>query len=494
MKKLNRFNFQMRVLLFLTVMLFAACNSGSLKKQNVTPEEAKNIAKEAYLWGIHPVAIYHFRYTYAQNEKSTRYAGVNRIQWDRKPMKALPRIATTPNGTTLYGSAMLDFSKEPVVITVPEIDNQYWSVQLCDNYAKWWLKIGSQFTKKGALKRLLVGPNWTGQLPKGFYGADIVTSPSDFSVAVIRIALTDDTEKELKHVNSIQDRITIMPLSQWEASGRKEIKAEDMPITQGKYPTYPGMDSIKEPGKLRGMDYMRWISLVLNDPTFTKQADGYKEINAFKQFERIGLKAGTTFDPSQLTPEIKEAIEKGIDEGRKEAMALMSKGLGVNRNGWDISSDIGIKDTDWVKRAFFGILMVLGPVPSQSHNGGLCNVDTEGRELSGKYKYTITFNLNDMPPVSEFWEMPLYDPDGFFYDNPLDRYTINSYMLKNGKLHTENGKLVIYVQHEKPKDPNQLKNWLPAPVDGFHFTARFYGPQTPLIDGSYNMPGVVRTN
>ena len=41
-------------------------------------------------------------------------------------MKALPRVVTTPNATTLYGFGALDLSKEPVVITVPEIKDRYW--------------------------------------------------------------------------------------------------------------------------------------------------------------------------------------------------------------------------------------------------------------------------------------------------------------------------------------------------------------------------------
>jgi hypothetical protein len=97
-----------------------------------------------------------------------------------------------------------------------------------------------------------------------------------------------------------------MTLSQWEASGRKEVKAEDMPITLRTIPHILVWTASVAPGRLKGMDFMRWVSLVLNDPTFTKQEDGYKEINALAQFERIGLKAGTTFDPSLLTPEIKQ--------------------------------------------------------------------------------------------------------------------------------------------------------------------------------------------
>jgi hypothetical protein len=40
-------------------------------------------------------------------------------------------------------------------------------------------------------------------------------------------------------------------------------------------------------------------------------------------------------------------------------------------------------------------------------------------------------------------------------------------------------------------DPKQHQNWLPAPKEGFCFTARFYGPYTPLIDGSYDVPCIV---
>ena len=65
-------------------------------------------------------------------------------------------------------------------------------------------------------------------------------------------------------------------------------------------------------------------------------------------------------------------------------------------------------------------------------------------------------------------------------------------MLKRGKLHTADGKLVIHIQNEEPEDADQRKNWLPAPKDGFQFALRFYGPYGPLIDGRYSMPGVVR--
>ena len=53
---------------------------------------------------------------------------------------------------------------------------------------------------------------------------------------------------------------------------------------------------------------------------------------------------------------------------------------------------------------------------------------------------------------------------------------------------------MIYVQHDEPTVPKRRQNWLPAPKKGFRFAARFYGPYTPLIDSSYNRPGVVRVD
>src|SRR5499425_2571450 len=207
----------------------------------VTADEARSIAKEAFLWGMHPVAIYHLRYNTAQNEQSPKFVGINRLTWDRKPLPASDRTATTPNATTLYGTAMLDLAKEPVVVVAPEIRDHYWSLQFADNYARWWpMAIGSQFNAPGPLKRLLIGPNWTGKLPEGFVGAEITQSPSDFACVVGRVALTDDTPDELKLVNGIQDSITVMSLSAWEAAKRQSLPAKDVPVVKGDYPTYPG--------------------------------------------------------------------------------------------------------------------------------------------------------------------------------------------------------------------------------------------------------------
>ena len=44
--------------------------------------------------------------------------------------------------------------------------------------------------------------------------------------------------------------------------------------------------------------------------------------------------------------------------------------------------------------------------------------------MTGAASYTITFAMDDLPPVTEFWELPLYDESGYFVDNEIDRYSI----------------------------------------------------------------------
>jgi hypothetical protein len=98
--------------------------------------------------------------------------------------------------------------------------------------------------------------------------------------------------------------------------------------------------------------------------------------------------------------------------------------------------------------------------------------------------------MKALPPVTEFWEMPLYEREGYFYDNPIDRYSLNSYMLKRGKLHTEGGKLVICIQHGEPTDPNQRRNWLPAPKEPFGLILRLYAPHSDVIQGGWVPPAI----
>lgn len=103
---------------------------------------------------------------------------------------------------------------------------------------------------------------------------------------------------------------------------------------------------------------------------------------------------------------------------------------------------------------------------------------SQGRPLTGAHRYTMTFRTDHLPPVRNHWELPIYDADGYFVANQIDRYSVNSYMLDRGELHADNGEIVICIQADRPDGEHQ-QNWLPAPRTAFRLAVRFYGPDAP---------------
>jgi hypothetical protein len=308
----------------------------------------------------------------------------------------------------------------------------------------------------------------------------------------VRIALVNDTDADLAAVNDIMDRMTIVSIPDWEANGRKPLASKDQKPVRAGYTTFPHMAEITDlAAKMTAMDLMQLVSLALNDPSMTKRTDSIKEVETLRRLAKLGLAEGKAFDPKALTDAQRKAIEAGVEEAKREGFAACNSRF-IDMNGWKLSSSWNVDLNDYKIAGYYGLAALFGPVPYWSHTTPATYFDAEGRPLDGANRYTLTFDVKNLPPVSEFWEIPMYDPNSYFVDNEINRYAVNSYMYKNGEFAVKDGKLTFYIQKEKPADPDQLKNWLPAPAGPFHFGVRFYGPAAPLIDGTYAMPKVLR--
>jgi hypothetical protein len=273
---------------------------------------------------------------------------------------------------------------------------------------------------------------------------------------------------------------------------RRCIKSK---VVTGTYKVYPRMAKIAK-GQVDNQtaeDFFTILNLVLNDPSMTLMVDSIKETYMLKHLESLGIGKGNDFQWSKLDKATQDALTAGFKAGFKKVRDALKSNL-INLNGWMEVRNSGGFETQWLDRAVMADAGWAGPDRNVSHTGAFLFVDNDGKPLDGKNRYTMTFDMNDLPPVSQFWSIPIYNKDGYFVRNPIDRYTINSFMVDQKQLHAADGKLVIYVQKDKPSDPNQLKNWLPAPEGSFRFAARFYGPKMAIIDGSYKMPRPVKVN
>ncbi len=484
-----------------TVLLAALVFTFSFATQVTSAKAAEDttqkIAEEAYYYGLQQVIFYGQRWIYTQNKTKDNlsYSGVNRLFNIRKPItpdSGFPVV--TPNATTLYGTGFLDLQNGPLVVEVPAIEDRYFSVQVMSQYGIFYSMVGKQFNGKEARKYIFLPANYQGEIPGEFVTTDVIHAPSNTAYIFVRIAVTTGSDKEIKSINALQNQITITPMKTWLSNGNKGISNLKTKVVAGDYAIYPPLTKIAntQVEKQTAEDFFSILNLVLNDPSMTLMEDSVKETALLKQLDGLGIGKGHDFKWSKLDKETQQALTAGFDSAFKKVKTALKSGL-INMNGWMEVRNSGGFETQWLDRAIMADAGWAGPDRNVSHTGAFRFVDAEGEQLNSKNKYTITFDMNDLPPVSEFWSIPIYDKDGYFVNNTIDRFTINSFMLEQNKLHIEDGKLIVYVQNEKPSDPKQLKNWLPAPEGDFRFTARFYGPKMSIIDGSYKMPQPVKS-
>ncbi|MBM9604139.1 DUF1254 domain-containing protein [Desulfopila inferna] len=455
-----------------------------------SPKEAEAVAEQAYIYGLQQAIYYGQRWTYTQNDAKDNivYAGLNQFSWVRKQITPDYPVVT-PNATTLYGAGFLDLRTGPIVIEVPEITDRYFSVQIMDQYGIFRMIVGSPFNGTSARKYILVPPTFTGNVPADFPTTEIVQWPTLTAYGVVRMAVETGTDAEIKTINRYQDQVTITPLADWLSNGKKGIAQADRKIVKGDYPIPDGLPEYQfgQVDKQTPEQYFTLLSVILNDPTMPTLKDSLMEADMLKQLEAFNIGKGLRFDWAKLPPEQQTALEKGFKAGFESVRKTMKTNM-INMNGWGVVRNDGGFETRWMDRAIIADAAWAAPDKNISHGGAFLFTDADGKPLTGKNKYTLTFDMNDLPPVTQFWSIPIYDANGYFVANEINRYTVNSFMLAAGDLAAQDGKLVIYVQHEKPADPDQAKNWLPAPAEGFRFTARFYGPYAALTNGSYNMP------
>ncbi|WP_225333437.1 DUF1254 domain-containing protein [Halomicrobium urmianum] len=472
-----------------------AADRESKKSQDAgTDTEVASIAEDAYRYGLQQVIFYETRFNFTQNEDSDDFAGVNRFHRpnEGRPITADFTAIVTPNATTLYGAGFLDLQDEPVVIEMPEVTDRYFSLQLMNQYGIFPLYAGNQFNGTDARSYLILPDGYDGEIPSEFPATDVAQAETKSLFIIVRYALKDQTdESEIAHINDLHEQTTITPLSQWLENGYSGVPRSERPVAAGDYETFPRMEELttRQVETQTAADFFTLLDLVLNDPSLSLIDDSRKEAAMLDRLERVGIGPGMEFDWSSLDTDVQEALTTGFESGFERVRGAAQESL-IDMNGWQIFAPTGDFRTDWLKRAILADFGYAGPDSPSSHVGALRFTDANGEQLDGSERYTITFDLDDLPPVTEFWSIPIYDAQGYFVDNELDRYTINSYMLESGQLHTESGELVIYVQHERPAAPEQMRNWLPAPEGGMRFAARFYGPRWSLVDGSYDMPEV----
>ena len=207
-------------------------------------------------------------------------------------------------------------------------------------------------------------------------------------------------------------------------------------------------------------------------------------------FEPLGIKLGKQWDRASVDPIVLKAMERAA----KDIGPMLSNlPFGQVVNGWFMPAPtIGNSQTDYRTRAIIARIGLTANTPKEAvyYQGTL---DSNGQQLTGAKKYTITFKQT--PPFIEpgFWSLTMYDASNYYtVPNPINRYFLGSDtpMKKNN-----DGSVTIYIQKDSP-GADKESNWLPAPAGAFYLIPRAYAPGPAMVESlsnakAYTPPPVV---
>jgi hypothetical protein len=463
------------LMIAVVVLSLAACNQNQSEKTNgpeasLSIDSVKAIAKEAYIYAYPMIDMYRIQYAYSVDSSNPEY----KAPWNQ--LKNIPKVFTpddkavqTPNSDTPYSMLGLDLRTEPMVLTIPKIeDSRYFSVQLINSYTNNFDYIGSRTTGNEGGVFMIAGPNWKGETPEGI--TKVFHSETELLLAIYRTQLFDPSD--LDKVMEIQKGYKVQPLSTYLG----ELAPKAAEAINFIKPLTPAEQKVS-------LEAFNILNFLLQ---FCPTDPSEKELMA--RFAKIGIGAGKTIDFDKLSPEVKTAMEEGVKEvWSADFAAFMKKVEAGEITGGQVFGTREYLKNNYLYRMGGAVLGIFG---NSEHEAiyPMYSTDESGKELDAtSNKYILHFAADQLPPVHAFWSLTMYElPASLLVANPINRYLLNSPMLPDFKVDKDGG-LTFYIQNTSPGKDKE-SNWLPAPKGPFRAVLRLYWPKDAALDGTWKNP------
>lgn len=383
-------------------------------------------------------------------------------QWGhaRELLDADTRLIETPNTETLYSIIVLDLADGPVVVEHPDFAGRYFRSSIWDLHSD--THTISQLQDGDAPPPCaIVRTGWDGELPEGLRSIEV---RGRYLQVAPHIAV--EGVDDLAAVHELQAGLRVVPLDRWPAG---DLLAEGA-----------AMRPIRRPGTSTPDDLLFFEELceTLKDLTVRDDEGGFA-----RQLEAIGVTLHDGFAFDGLDEPTVAGLRRAVLDGQTLAAHKARNLMPLQPGGtWTAGSDLTSLD-DWWQRAGVGFGYVWADLGSEILYP-MCRADAAGQPLTGATRYRLHFPPGQLPPA-RYWRISMYDLEGFFVNNPADRYGIGN-MAEHLELDPDGG-LTIPIQHDRP-DGDTAANWLPSPADGFFLAMRLYQPEPRMYDGDYTVP------
>lgn len=454
-----------------TALVACLCASARAAETRLTADEQKEIAREAYLY-LYPLVTMDVTRRQATNVEAGKAFGgpMNVFAHGAEFPAADFRGVVRPNFDTLYSSAWLDLGAGPVIVSAPDTAGRYYMLAMLDMWSDVFAVPGKRTTGTSAASFAVTPQGWKGELPAG---VERIDSPTRYVWVIGRTQTNGVADYDAVH--AIQAGYQIRLLSEWGKEPAARTPVVDPTVDM----KTPPMKTVQAMPAARYFSYAAELVKV-NPPHVTDQP-------IVARMKRLGIEAGKSFAFETADPAVQRALAQGMADGLR-LMELKQRTLAHTVNGWQLDTEgMGVYGTNYLKRAVIAMAALGANLPEDAiypFNVG----DSDGKPLHGSHRYVIHFKKADLPPVSAFWSITLYDAEGFPVANPQNRFAIGDRdSLKYGK----DGSLDLYVQNASPGKDKE-SNWLPAPKGPYSLTMRLYAPHAEALDGRWNPPPVKR--
>ncbi|SEB24621.1 DUF1254 domain-containing protein [Variovorax sp. YR216] len=454
--------------MLLGAMLFPAI--GGAQAIALSADEARAIAKEAYIYGYPMVDHYRIQHSYFVDRGGPEYKGPwNQVHNTARVYTPDDRAIQSPNSDTPYSFIGADLRAEPLVITVPAVEaGRYYSLQFVDAYTHNFAFLGSRTTGNGSGRFLLAGPQWSGEKPGGV--TSVIRSETEFAFVMFRTQLLGP--QDIGNVKKVQAGYRVQTLSSYMGRTAAQAPAVD----------FPRPLSVAE--QRNSLEFFNLLNFVLQFCPLHPS-----EQALMQRLARLDVGAGRHIDIRALSPELKAAIEAGMTDAW-QALAVLDRQLA---SGEITSRDLFGSREHLHNNYLYRMRAAVGGIYGMDQEEALYPiyyVDATGRKLDGAdRRYTMRFAPGQLPPANAFWSLTMYElPSRTLVSNPLGRYLINSPMLPELKRDADGG-ITLYVQHDSPGKDKE-SNWLPAPEGTFFAALRVYWPKPEALNGEWKRPAL----
>jgi len=424
------------------------------------------------------------------------------------------KVVVRPNFDTLYSSAWLDLTKEPMIVSAPDTHGRYYMLPMLDMWTDVFASPGWRTTGTKAHSWAVVPPGWKGTLPAD---VDRIDAPTPY-VWIIGRTKTDGPS-DYDAVHKIQAGYLITPLSAWHHTTAPITGAANPSVDTGKPPKFfayaeeafgprlrhptdvSGSRTPEEPitGLVdRSVDMKTPPKVQVDSMSAGKFFAYAAEIMKLQPphvtdqpivalMRQVGFEPGNSFDLDKAAAAVRRAFET-VAKDAQHLMAWKLPSLARVVNYWSMNTDtMGVYGNYYLKRAIVAQIGLGANLPEDAIyplNIG----DQAGKPLDGAKRYVLHFAHDGLPPTDGFWSVTLYDSEGYQVANSLNRFAVSSWM----PFHfNPDGSLDLYFQNESPGADKEA-NWLPSPKGPFNLVMRLYAPRSEALTGEWKPAPVVR--